>query len=421
VCLARGAQRRLVDHRIECGRARSPGPPRLLLLEQAQQAQRVYVLRQREAPHGEAALVIVQLERAHPTVVGVAQAQAVGTGLVEHPFGQGRTASCAARQQPALGEHDLAAGKRQPLAQVDRQHGQRAFAGVQAERGSHGLCHGVFFGIGMKMLHEFRLDSRRAQPPMILPPLFSQIVVLADMPVRRLEDLADQPVGFPRLEALVACKFPYAQPMQRHVGVQVVFAGNMGGVFAQLLCGLGAVAGPGCESAASRLAPPPGLCGLRHHAGAFLWGGSGLVLRARIPPAGRHHPDELGDAHRGGESGGAKQRGHWRLRQRAQNPRPARSGLRVSKRFVHRDAKPALPQWLELESAVDALDFDREAAAFEGWLRECFRECVGRRAANCDGLVINAAQACAAVAWASVFSCGLSSSQRGRANDVGSD
>ncbi len=69
------------------------------------------------------------------------------------------------------------------------------------------------------------------------PPLSSQIVVLADSPVRKLEDLADQPMGFPGPEALVAYKFPYAQLLRRHVAVQVVFAGNMDGAFAQLLSG----------------------------------------------------------------------------------------------------------------------------------------------------------------------------------------
>ncbi len=69
------------------------------------------------------------------------------------------------------------------------------------------------------------------------PPLVSQIVVLADSPARKLEDLADQPVGFPGPEALVAYKFPYAQLLRRRVGVQVVFAGNMDGAFAQLLSG----------------------------------------------------------------------------------------------------------------------------------------------------------------------------------------
>lgn len=69
------------------------------------------------------------------------------------------------------------------------------------------------------------------------PPMFSQIVVLADSPLRTLEDLADQPVGFPGAEAVVSYKFPYAQLLRRRVGVQVVFAGNMDGAFAQLRSG----------------------------------------------------------------------------------------------------------------------------------------------------------------------------------------
>ena len=69
------------------------------------------------------------------------------------------------------------------------------------------------------------------------PPIHSQIVVLASSPIRKLEDLADQPVAFPGPEALVAYKFAYAQLLRRNIPVQVVFGGNMDGAFAQLASG----------------------------------------------------------------------------------------------------------------------------------------------------------------------------------------
>ncbi|MCF8209698.1 MAG: phosphate/phosphite/phosphonate ABC transporter substrate-binding protein [Rhodoferax sp.] len=69
------------------------------------------------------------------------------------------------------------------------------------------------------------------------PPIFSQIVVLADSPLQRLEQLTDLSVGFPGPEALVAYKFAYAQLLNRKIPVQVVFGGNMDGAFAQLASG----------------------------------------------------------------------------------------------------------------------------------------------------------------------------------------
>ncbi|MGI9132730.1 MAG: phosphate/phosphite/phosphonate ABC transporter substrate-binding protein, partial [Rhodoferax sp.] len=68
-------------------------------------------------------------------------------------------------------------------------------------------------------------------------PIHSQIVVLADSPYSRLEQLADQVVSFPGPEALVAYKFAYAQLLARNIPVQVVFGGNMDGAFAQLASG----------------------------------------------------------------------------------------------------------------------------------------------------------------------------------------
>lgn len=69
------------------------------------------------------------------------------------------------------------------------------------------------------------------------PPIHSQIVVLADSPVRTLEQLSGQTVAFPGPEALVAYKFSYAELIHRSVPVQVVFSGNMDGAFAQLSSG----------------------------------------------------------------------------------------------------------------------------------------------------------------------------------------
>lgn len=69
------------------------------------------------------------------------------------------------------------------------------------------------------------------------PALHSQIVVLADSPIQKLEQLANEPVAFPGPEALVAYKFSYSQLLSRHIPVQVVFGGNMDGAFAQLASG----------------------------------------------------------------------------------------------------------------------------------------------------------------------------------------
>ena len=69
------------------------------------------------------------------------------------------------------------------------------------------------------------------------PPIHSQIVVLADSPYQKLEQLANLPVAFPGPEALVAYKFSYAQLINRNIPVEVVFGGNMDGAFAQLASG----------------------------------------------------------------------------------------------------------------------------------------------------------------------------------------
>jgi phosphonate transport system substrate-binding protein len=69
------------------------------------------------------------------------------------------------------------------------------------------------------------------------PPIRSQIVVLADSPIGKLEQLDKQPVSFPGPEATVAYKFAYAQLLGRNLAVQVVFGGNADGALAQLASG----------------------------------------------------------------------------------------------------------------------------------------------------------------------------------------
>lgn len=78
----------------------------------------------------------------------------------------------------------------------------------------------------------WKVFGRRATPP-----IRSQIAVLADSPITRLDQLADLPVGFPGPEAIVAYKFSYAHLLNQKVPIQVVFAGNMDGAFAQLASG----------------------------------------------------------------------------------------------------------------------------------------------------------------------------------------
>jgi phosphonate transport system substrate-binding protein len=68
-------------------------------------------------------------------------------------------------------------------------------------------------------------------------PIHSQVVVLAESPVQKLEQLEGQAVAFPGPEATVAYKFSYGQMLRRNINVQVVFGGNMDGAFAQLASG----------------------------------------------------------------------------------------------------------------------------------------------------------------------------------------
>lgn len=78
----------------------------------------------------------------------------------------------------------------------------------------------------------WKVFGRRATAP-----IRSQIVVLQDSPITRLEQLANESVGFPGPEATVAYKFAYAQLRNQNIPVQVLFGGNMAGAFAQLVSG----------------------------------------------------------------------------------------------------------------------------------------------------------------------------------------
>lgn len=69
------------------------------------------------------------------------------------------------------------------------------------------------------------------------PSIRSQVVVLDSSPITTLAQLANEPVAFPGPEATVAYKFSYAHLLNKKIPVQVVFAGNMDGAFAQLTSG----------------------------------------------------------------------------------------------------------------------------------------------------------------------------------------
>jgi len=78
----------------------------------------------------------------------------------------------------------------------------------------------------------WKVFGRRATAP-----IRSQIVVLAESPVTKLEQLANEAVAFPGPEGTVTYKFSYANLLNQKIPVQVVFAGNMDGAFAQLASG----------------------------------------------------------------------------------------------------------------------------------------------------------------------------------------
>jgi phosphonate transport system substrate-binding protein len=82
-------------------------------------------------------------------------------------------------------------------------------------------------------------------------PVRSQIVTLAGSKVTGLEGLAGADVAFPGPEAQIAYKMSYAELQRRGVPVNVVFAGNMDGAFAQLVSGKARAVGANAQLAAS--------------------------------------------------------------------------------------------------------------------------------------------------------------------------
>jgi len=78
----------------------------------------------------------------------------------------------------------------------------------------------------------WKVFGRRATAP-----IRSQIVVLTESPITKLEQLANEAVAFPGPEGTVTYKFSYAHLLNQKIPVQVVFAGNMDGAFAQLASG----------------------------------------------------------------------------------------------------------------------------------------------------------------------------------------
>lgn len=89
--------------------------------------------------------------------------------------------------------------------------------------------------------------GRAGQYRVILRPrtraIAGQIVTLADSPLRRLEDLRGQDVGFPSRSAFVAYALPMDQLRRRGIAVQAMFGGNQEGIMAQLKAGKVAAAG----------------------------------------------------------------------------------------------------------------------------------------------------------------------------------
>jgi phosphonate transport system substrate-binding protein len=78
----------------------------------------------------------------------------------------------------------------------------------------------------------WRVVARRQAPPLV-----GAIVVPADSPITKLEQLAGKEVAFAGKEAFVGYKVTYAQLLSRKVDVKVVFAGNQNAAFAQLFSG----------------------------------------------------------------------------------------------------------------------------------------------------------------------------------------
>ncbi len=82
-------------------------------------------------------------------------------------------------------------------------------------------------------------------------PVRSQIVTLADSKVTTLDALAGGDVAFPGPEATIAYQVSHAELLRRAVRIDVVFAGNMDGAFAQLVSGKARAVGANSQLAAS--------------------------------------------------------------------------------------------------------------------------------------------------------------------------
>ncbi|NIA52599.1 phosphate/phosphite/phosphonate ABC transporter substrate-binding protein [Massilia sp. TW-1] len=80
-------------------------------------------------------------------------------------------------------------------------------------------------------------------------PVRAQIVVPADSPIHRIEELAGTPVAFPGPEATIAYKVAYAELLRHKMPVDVVFAGNADAVFTQLFAGRVRAAGASSQLA----------------------------------------------------------------------------------------------------------------------------------------------------------------------------
>ncbi|MBY0453772.1 MAG: phosphate/phosphite/phosphonate ABC transporter substrate-binding protein [Burkholderiaceae bacterium] len=69
------------------------------------------------------------------------------------------------------------------------------------------------------------------------PPIFAQIAVPADSPIKSLEELKGQEVVFAGPEAFVGYKVTYGQLLSKGIDAKPVFAGNQNGAFAQMFAG----------------------------------------------------------------------------------------------------------------------------------------------------------------------------------------
>jgi len=75
------------------------------------------------------------------------------------------------------------------------------------------------------------------------PSLQGQIVVPADSPITRLDQLKGQEVAFAGREAFIGYKVPYANLLARNIDIKVVFSGNQNAAFAQMFSGKAAAVG----------------------------------------------------------------------------------------------------------------------------------------------------------------------------------